>query len=68
MVPGTDWNLGDERERCPLCTAKYGMAHCGPGYVEHLCCGMNKPPNRPGNRRADSRRLTGEMNYEQEQT
>ena len=45
MVPGTDWNLGDERERCPLCTAKYGMAHCGPGYVEHLCCGMNKPPN-----------------------
>ena len=45
MVPGTDWNAGDERERCPACTKKHGMARCGPGYVEHLCCGMNKPSN-----------------------
>lgn len=52
MVPATDWNAGDERERCAACTEKHGMAHCGPGYVEHLCCGMNKPSNagiqRPG--------------------
>ena len=45
MVPGTDWNAEDERERCPACTEKHGMAHCGPGYVTDLCCGMNKMPN-----------------------
>jgi len=45
MVLATDWNSGDERERCPACTEKHGQAHCGPGYVEHLCCGMNAMPN-----------------------
>lgn len=44
MVPATDWNSGDERERCPACTEKHGQAHCGPGYVERLCCGMNAMP------------------------
>ena len=42
MVPATDWNAGDERERCPACTTKHGMARCSTGYVEHLCCGMNE--------------------------
>lgn len=45
MVPATDWNSEDERERCPACTERHGQAHCGPGYVEHLCCGMNAMPN-----------------------
>lgn len=48
MVPATDWNSGDERERCPACTEKHGQAHCGPGYVEHLCCGMNTTHNASG--------------------
>ena len=40
MVPETDWNRGDERERCPACTEKHGPATCGPQYVAHLCCGV----------------------------
>ena len=54
MVPATDWNAGDERERCAKCTAKHGMAHCGPGYVEHLCCGMNNPSNAQSKPPAES--------------
>ena len=45
MVPCSDVSMGDERERCPDCTEKYGQAHCGPAYVEHLCCGMNPTHN-----------------------
>lgn len=44
MVPCSDVSMGDERERCPACTEKHGPAQCGPGYVEHLCCGV-VPPN-----------------------
>ena len=40
MVPGTDWDYGDERERCAACTAKYGPATCNSGYVKELCCGV----------------------------
>lgn len=57
MVPATDWNSGDERERCQACTEKHGQAYCGPGYVEHLCCGMN--PTHNGEVRGASR-LAGE--------
>jgi len=45
MVPATDWNMGDERERCAACTEKYGQARCSPAYVEAICCGMNAPVN-----------------------
>ena len=49
MVPCSDVSMGDERERCPACTEKYGQAHCGPAYIEHMCCGMNPTHNDQGN-------------------
>lgn len=42
MVPETDCNVGDERERCPVCTAKHGQARCEAMFVAQICCGINK--------------------------
>lgn len=40
MVQMTNWNPGDERDRCPPCTEKNGPAVCSPDYVKELCCGV----------------------------
>ena len=40
MVPATDMNSGDERERCHACTKKHGAAQAGPGYVTHFVQGV----------------------------
>lgn len=40
MVPSTDVNFGDERDRCARCTEKHGPALCSPDYRRDLCCGV----------------------------
>lgn len=57
MVPATDWNSGDERERCPACTEKHGPATCGPQYVARLCCGVVPNDRVEGRDAALSRRV-----------